>query len=259
MESQSIFIFTWDDRQEHLQKMLEAKGYLVIKEKRYIPGAYSWILLPVPKTEEYLKTLYPQLKKGQGVVGWGIPQSFFDKGKQDGILFADYNTSSYVVEENAKLTAEGIILEAMKQGDAGIENRFSMITGFGRCGKVLAAKLQSMGSVVLVADRKEQKRKEAEKQGYLSCNLEQVKDWIGKSDFLFNTIPAPVIGVPILDQVGEKTILFDIASKPGGIDFDYCKKKKIKADIYPGLPGKYAPKRAAEILLKVIEETISGR
>jgi dipicolinate synthase subunit A len=42
------------------------------------------------------------------------------------------------------------------------------------------------------------------------------------------------------------------------VDFDYCQKKGINAKLCLGLPGKYAPKSSAGILLEVIGKTILG-
>ena len=73
-----------------------------------------------------------------------------------------------------------------------------------------------------------------------------------------NTVPALVLTAPQLSKVKGESIIIDIASKPGGVDFEYCRKKNISAKLCLGLPGKYAPMSAAGILMEVIIKTILG-
>lgn len=77
-------------------------------------------------------------------------------------------------------------------------------------------------------------------------------------DFIFNTVPAPVITEELLSRVKKGVTVIDIASKPGGVDFEFCQKNGICAKLCLGLPGKYAPKSSAGILMEVIEKTLWG-
>ena len=47
-------------------------------------------------------------------------------------------------------------------------------------------------------------------------------------------------------------MLMDLASLPGGIDFAACERKKIKAFRALGLPGKYSPLTADEIIKETV-------
>ena len=70
--------------------------------------------------------------------------------------------------------------------------------------------------------------------------------------FLFNTAPAKVITPSVIDRLSPDTVIIDIASHPGGVDYNYCIKKDIEARHCPGLPGKLSPKTSAEIIYKNI-------
>jgi dipicolinate synthase subunit A len=48
----------------------------------------------------------------------------------------------------------------------------------------------------------------------------------------------------------------DLASIPGGIDFEYAKKLGLKTDWALSLPGKVAPLTAAEIIKKTIDNAL---
>ena len=52
--------------------------------------------------------------------------------------------------------------------------------------------------------------------------------------------------------------IIDLASKPGGVDFDSARKHEIKADLALGLPGKVAPKSAAKYMYEFFEKCINS-
>ena len=73
-----------------------------------------------------------------------------------------------------------------------------------------------------------------------------------KSDIIFNTVPAPVISRQVLDELAPETLIIDLASEPGGTDFDYASKLGITVVHALGIPGKFAPRTAGEILKSTI-------
>ena len=107
-------------------------------------------------------------------------------------------------------------------------------------------------------ERKEKKREMARSFGYDAVSFDESKQHMGQYDFVFNTVPAPILTNEFLMEVKPDVTVIDIASKPGGVDFEYCRKKGICAKLCLGLPGKYAPKSAAGILMEVIKKTILG-
>lgn len=64
---------------------------------------------------------------------------------------------------------------------------------------------------------------------------------IHRFDFIFNTAPQKSLVDDILCRLKKNATIIDIASAPGGTDFDYCKKYGICAKLCPGIPGHYAP------------------
>ena len=72
--------------------------------------------------------------------------------------------------------------------------------------------------------------------------------YIGDFNFIFNTIPAPVLNRDVLKKLSRDTLLIDLAQAPGGTDFSYARNLNIKALYCPGLPGRVAPYTAAQVL-----------
>ena len=92
----------------------------------------------------------------------------------------------------------------------------------------------------------------AESLGYSILPFSKLKRHVGKYKFIFNTIPAPVLTSDYLNKISEKTVIIDIASVPGGTDFNYAKKKGINAKLCLGIPGKTAACSSGEILAEAI-------
>jgi len=57
----------------------------------------------------------------------------------------------------------------------------------------------------------------------------------------------------------KKTYIIDLASTPGGVDFEAAKKMKLKVHQALGLPGKIFPENAGEIVKKIIYEIIKEK
>ncbi|MFR3070454.1 MAG: dipicolinate synthase, partial [Enterocloster sp.] len=50
--------------------------------------------------------------------------------------------------------------------------------------------------------------------------------------------------------------VIDIASAPGGEDFEACKRAGIRAKLCPGLPGRFSPLASAQILRDAVIDLI---
>lgn len=72
---------------------------------------------------------------------------------------------------------------------------------------------------------------------------------------MINTIPYNIIPETAFKLQNEPYVL-DIASSPFGIDKNISKKYP-NYKIYSGIPSVFAPKKAADILLEVLNEEIN--
>lgn len=245
-------------RQKFLAAMLRELGHEVMEAEDYLPGYHDAVLLPVPQTADYLQKIEDKLQKGQTVYGCHFPADSKKCCEEKGIRFVDYMEAEGVASRNAVATAEGAIAEALQAGCVCVQDSRVLIVGYGTCGAVLADKLMAWKAKVTVVDRKETKREVAKTYGCQAVSFTELPELIGEYDIIFNTVPALVLTEGQLCQVKREAVIIDIASRPGGVDFAYCRKKNIIAKLCLGLPGKYAPKSAAGILMEVIIKTILG-
>lgn len=168
--------------------------------------------------------------------------------KSRDIPFYDFMKEDSVAIRNGIATAEGTIMEAIRKSPGNLHNSRCLVIGFGRCGSILAGKLHGLNAHVTVAARKEEALAHAESCGFSSCALSGLCSVIGNFDFIFNTVPALVLPRNLLCHVSREAVIIDIASLPGGLDYDAAKELEINATLFLGIPGKVAPKASASIL-----------
>lgn len=164
---------------------------------------------------------------------------------------SSYSDREEFAVKNAVPTAEGAIEQALKHSDITINGSKVLVCGYGRIGKVLSEMLRGMGADVTVSARKQSDLAWIKLNGFAGIKTGDFTE-INSYNFIFNTIPSLILSEDILRKLSKDTLIIDLASLPGGVDFAYAEKCGIKAIHALSLPGKIAPKSAGEI----IESTI---
>ena len=113
--------------------------------------------------------------------------------------------------------------------------------------------LLGIGAKVSCEARKKEDLAYIEAYGYQKIDLKELNEFLPKFKYIFNTIPNLILDKQRLDCINKDAIIIDLASSPGGVDFEYAKKKEIKAILALGLPGKVAPLTAAKYIKKVLK------
>lgn len=152
-----------------------------------------------------------------------------------------YRNESYAVR-NAALTAEAAVSLLMQQHDTALMAMDILLVGYGRIGRALARRLTALGAHVIVAARRPESRALAECEG---CHAVDITPLGGTYDAVVNTVP-----VPLLHGDFGRALCLDLAGAPGGWNDETPVQKE------PGLPGRYAPKLAAQIMRDAIYETV---
>lgn len=168
--------------------------------------------------------------------------------EENNIKTFDFFEDNSIAILNAIPTAEGAIQTAMENSFKTIFNSNCLVLGYGRCGKILANMLKGIGANVDVTYRKNEDFAYINTYGLNSINLYKIKDNINKYDFIFNTIPYEILNKEILDYINKNTIIIDLASAPGGVDYNYARELNLQAIYCPSLPGRVAPYTAGKIL-----------
>jgi dipicolinate synthase subunit A len=157
---------------------------------------------------------------------------------------------------NSIPTAEGTIMMAMENTDYTLHSSNVIIVGFGRVGHTVANKFSALGAKVSVSARSIKDLARITEMGLTAIPLENLSKHTSDCDLLINTIPAHVINKETIQQLPRHGLIIDLASAPGGTDFEYAEQRGIKAILAKSLPGIVAPKTAGKILADVIKQIL---
>jgi len=153
---------------------------------------------------------------------------------------------------NAIPTAEGAIQIALEEMPITLHNSKALVLGYGRIGKVLSKMLHGIGAKVHVAARKYQDLAQIEAMGYIPIRMPEVSTYLNTFDVIFNTVPHVIIDSKELQGIRKDSLIIDLASKPGGINFEKAKDLGVKTIWALSLPGKVAPVTAAKYMKDTI-------
>ena len=211
------------------------------------PAVASGAITGLPTvTPAHLLSLLPE----RAVVFGGGLSAFKTLLQKTNTPYYDFLQNSALAVQNASLTAEGALLLALQAMPISIRDSSVLITGFGRIGKSLAAKLHALGAHVTITSRNPETFPAIEQ---LSCAPDETGlylEGLSQYDAVFNTVPAPVFSSEQLRALKPDCFYLELASSPGGIAPDAGKPRNyIPA---PGLPGKTAPKTAAQLLFRAM-------
>ncbi|SHH06157.1 dipicolinate synthase subunit A [Thermosyntropha lipolytica DSM 11003] len=157
---------------------------------------------------------------------------------------------------NSIPTAEGAIKIAIEETPITIHGSKTCVIGFGRVGITLARVLKALGADVTVVARNGGQLARAYEMGCIRADFSSLRDVISHTDICFNTVPDMVLTKDILKYANPDIVIIDLATQPGGTDFEAANRYGLKAILAPGLPGKVAPVTAGKILADFIPRLI---
>lgn len=223
-----------------------------------LPLAQAGGLVNMPFSEEALPvhTLIEMIPDNALFVAGKIERDIRETLTKRGIRYLDLLDREEMAVLNAIPAAEGAVELIIKAIPRTIHNSKILILGYGRIGKVLARILSGFGADVWVEARNYSDLSWIETYGYKPVHLYDLERYVTDMNVIINTVPHLLITADILNKIHRDCYLLDLASKPGGIDFEHAKKLGFKTDWALSLPGKVAPMTAAEIIKKTIDNVI---
>lgn len=226
--------------------------------------------LPCSDGEGFLKTAFSKektplseiienLPKGSVLMGGLIPKDIVENAKEREIKTFDYYHREEFAVRNAAITAEAAAALSMEMLSESVSGVPVLILGHGRIGRLLSSILKALDAKVTVAARRFSELAWIRSEGMTPLEFRLLDDEISKFRVVFNTVPTMVLNREKLVLVNKDAIVIDLASEPCGTDFEAARELGITAKKALGLPGKFAPKTAGEIVcdtvLNIIDET----
>ncbi|MCL2301010.1 MAG: dipicolinate synthase subunit DpsA, partial [Firmicutes bacterium] len=192
------------------------------------------------------------LQAGQTLIAGHLPSVLKERCAALGAPAHDLLEREDYTVLNAISTAEGAIAEAISLSGGTIHLSDCLVLGYGRCAKPLAKKLQGLDARVTVAARRWEAACAAIADGCEVLDFTLLPCHMFRFPYIFNTVPAQVLGDRLLGCVAPEAVIIDIAAAPGGVDYACAKELGLCAKLCPGLPGKYAPRAAGESVAQTV-------
>ena len=280
MNIETFIVVGGDLRCAYLAGLLAADGYKVITtgfDSTDLPPCVTgctnpaqavaladFVILPLPVSTDgsninapfsrvriTLDQVLNAVRPTQKLVGGAITKEVYAEVNKRGLEIYDYLNREELAVYNAVPTAEGAIQLAMEELPITLSGSRCLITGYGRVGRTLSCLLVALGAHVTVGARRFSDLAWADSQGCTTVELQHLAD-AGDFDVIFNTIPALVFDYNILSKMDKSTLLIDLASRPGGVDFNSATELQIKTIWALSLPGRVAPKTSGQIIKNTI-------
>lgn len=265
-----------DSRLKYLYQSLKNKGFIVshIYSKRFedcekaldkIENA-NIIILPIPLTQDKRHIFAPLCDKRlliEEVIARAKSNALIFGGGQHLLLENNKNYINILLNEemtikNAYATAEATLSIIEEELPTTIRGSNFAVLGYGRIGKALSHILKLLGSNVTVFARRPEVLKEALNNGLMAQNISKINEYLKNSDIIINTIPYLILTNKELKLLKNKTVIIDLASRPGGVDFISARKYGLNTIHALSLPGKFSPKSAAEYIEEAIFKELNS-
>jgi len=230
----------------------------------------DYVLLPLPcstgndllSTPFYegsltLSSVIHAISKQQIVFGGKMDSSLTNHLQAQGIRYYDYALREEFAVLNAIATAEGAIEIALRELPCTLNDSQVLITGFGRIAKILAHTLQGFGAKVCVAARKYSDLAWMKAYGYEALHIQDLKHHADRFQVVYNTVPHRLFERELLCRMKKDCLLVDLASKPGGVDFESAEKLGLSVIWALSLPGKCAPTTAGTVICDTVLNILS--
>ena len=220
----------------HLPHLAIPKGDAVILPLPYTAGG-GILNAPYAGKHMLLEDIFRLSQGAKAICGGMLPE--------EDERFHDYYDEPMMLR-NADVTAEAALLMVGESLGICLNGASLLVVGYGRIGKRLAAKARALGCNVTVAARKEKDHALIRMCGHKAIGFDAWEQAAEHADAICNTVPAEVFSRSILERISEKVPLIDLA---GSI----TAPRVIRA---PGLPGKYAPLTAGNILADSVKRIL---
>lgn len=230
------------------------------------------IIGPLPFSEDYelvnapffsgqikIEELFQLINREQIFTAGKIARGFMERGKSLELKMEDYFSREEMQALNAIPTAEGAIQIAMEEMRTTIHGSNALVLGYGRIGKSLSKLLHGLGANLFVEARNYADLAWIKNNGYKPIHLKELGYYLTNMDVVFNTIPHLVLNEDLLGKLKRKSLIIELASKPGGIDLQAAKDLGVKVVTALSLPGKVAPVSAAGVIKETVYNIIDEK
>ena len=211
------------------------------------------VVLPIPTADgNLLKAPYCCAPIPLDSVAQALPKGVPVFGSKCTLPVTDLTAIETMAVGNAALTAQGALLLILQNTNRSLMGQSVLILGAGRIGTLLGLQLKALGAAVTVTSRDPIRRAWCAAMGMDTSHTHEIDSILPNQDMVINTIPATVLDTRALSLLPKHTLLLELASLPGGFDPIQAEALGLRTVMGRGLPGKYTPAGAADIIAETI-------
>lgn len=238
------------DKESDLKSAIHDSNIIILP----LPTTSDGITVNAPFSKEpiYLADIFETARPEQYIFCGNLNHKQKEIARDRGLKIIDYFEREEFSIMNAIPTVEGAIAIAMQNTKYTLFGSRCLVSGFGRIGKILARQLKHLGAEVHVTARKFSDLAWIKAEGFIPEHSNTLAQIVAGYNIIFNTVPALIFDEEVLSKIDSDTLIIDLASAPGGVDFSAAKNFSIETIQALSLPGKVAPKTAAKIIFDTI-------
>jgi dipicolinate synthase subunit A len=184
--------------------------------------------------------LLSQLEPGGHVILGTADELLRAAAAEVGVTLHEYEGDVELMLLRGPAIVEGALAAAIASTRVTIHESSVCVVGHGTIGALLARTLVLLGARVTVAARNPVQRAAARAAAADAVSLEALPKLAPRLAMLFSTVPAPVVGRPVLERLPRGALVMDLAAPPGGVDLDTARELGLVAVWARGL-GRRAP------------------
>ena len=207
---------------------------------------------PFSRSPLPLAEIWDSAREGQLIAGGKFAPEVEAAARRSHFRAVDYYEREELEVLNGIPTAEGAIQIAMEELPVTIHGSRALVVGYGRVGRLLCRDLYALGADVWAAARRYADLAWIRAMRCHPLHIEELPQHMETFDVIFNTVPAVLLDGAHLSRVRRDCLVIDLASKPGGVDFETAGRLGVKTIWALSLPGKVAPMTAGAIIKDTI-------
>lgn len=253
-------------------RMAALPGLPVTDPVHALDGADAWLLPPTPVgpdglvaggagpggfrvTLDALLRLNPAGLLLSGPLAPGVGELVAAAG----IRHVNYAAADDFSAANAVLTAEGTLAYLVAVRGMALADTAIAVIGYGRCGQAVARRAADWGARTTVLARSEAARWSARAEGLAARGLDGLAEAVAEARVIINTVPAPVLDATALRRVGEGAYVLDLASPPGGVDWEAARRFAVDGEVLAGVPGRLLPGPAGRAVAACVARLLRAK
>lgn len=239
-------------RGKHIKSFLLEKGFEAysFEEEIYFQNKKKVYIFSLAMNLDIKRT--KNLDSNSYVFGRTTHSNVIEYLANKDIRFFSYFDDEAFVMKNAYLTAEGALAFIIQNTNVTIKQMPVLILGYGRLGKSVAKLLKDNYAQVSVATDDNVEYATASIYADKVLLLSEYQEKLNEYKAIVNTIPQQILKGEILKLLDKDCFVLDLASVPGGVNFQEADRLHVKYMHALGVPGKTSPQTAGLYLTESI-------